>query len=73
MWEGRLPLRTVLQNFISHVDSIEASRDDNGGDIYDREFQVRQIERGDENDGESKWLVAGGCGGDKWLVAGHIS
>lgn len=39
MREGRVPLRTVLQNFINHVDSIEARRSDGGEDLYEKEFQ----------------------------------
>ncbi|XP_047737222.1 uncharacterized protein LOC108680035 isoform X2 [Hyalella azteca] len=38
MRKGRVPLRTVLQNFINHVDSIEKQRID-GEDLYEKEFQ----------------------------------
>ncbi len=35
---GRTPLKTVLQNFLNHVDSLEARKCE-GEDTYDREFQ----------------------------------
>ncbi|KAF2346964.1 Protein-tyrosine phosphatase-like [Trinorchestia longiramus] len=38
MRKGRVPLRTVLQNFIDHVDNIENQRID-GEDLYEKEFQ----------------------------------
>ena len=39
MREGKLPLRTVLENFINHVDTLEAKRSE-GSDQYEVEFQV---------------------------------
>lgn len=38
MREGKLPLRTILQNFINHVDTLEAKRNE-GDDQYEQEFQ----------------------------------
>jgi hypothetical protein len=38
----RVPLKTVLQNFLNHVESLEARRAE-GEDTYDKEFQVCQI------------------------------
>lgn len=38
MREGKLPLRTILQNFINHVDTLEAKRTE-GDDQYEQEFQ----------------------------------
>ena len=35
---GRTPLKTVLQNFLNHVDSLEARKSE-GEDTYEREFQ----------------------------------
>ena len=35
----RVPLKTVLQNFLNHVDDLEARRRE-GDDAYDKEFQV---------------------------------
>ena len=35
----RLPLKTILQNFLNHVDSLE-TRKRAGDDAYDQEFQV---------------------------------
>lgn len=35
---GRAPLKTVLQNFLNHVDTLEARKSE-GEDTYDREFQ----------------------------------
>lgn len=44
MREGKLPLRTILQNFINHVDTLEAKRTE-GDDQYEQEFQVRTSQR----------------------------
>ncbi|XP_063851164.1 tyrosine-protein phosphatase non-receptor type 12-like isoform X2 [Scylla paramamosain] len=38
MREGKLPLRTILENFINHVDTLEAKRSE-GNDQYEVEFQ----------------------------------
>ncbi len=35
---GRMPLKTVLQNFLNHVDTLEAMRNE-GEDTYEKEFQ----------------------------------
>jgi hypothetical protein len=35
----RVPLKTILQNFLNHVETLEARRAE-GEDTYDKEFQV---------------------------------
>ena len=39
----RIPLKTILQNFLNHVDALEAEKHDsecsNGGSLYEKEFQ----------------------------------
>ena len=36
----KLPLKTILQNFLNHVESLEARKRE-GDDAYEKEFQVR--------------------------------
>lgn len=36
----RVPLKTILQNFLNHVENLEA-RAREGDDAYEKEFQVR--------------------------------
>ncbi len=40
----RTPLKTVLQNFLNHVETLEAAKSE-GEDTYEKEFQVRERER----------------------------
>ncbi|XP_045621473.2 uncharacterized protein [Procambarus clarkii] len=42
MREGKLPLRTVLQNFINHVDCLEGKRNEGDGQ-YEQEFQELKL------------------------------
>ena len=35
----KIPLKTILKNFLNHVENIEAKRTE-GEDPYEREFQV---------------------------------
>ncbi|XP_068227484.1 tyrosine-protein phosphatase non-receptor type 12-like [Palaemon carinicauda] len=42
MRERKLPLRTVLQNFINHVDTLEVKRT-GGDDIYEQQFQELKL------------------------------
>ena len=37
----RVPLKTILQNFLNHVENLEARKRE-GDDAYEKEFQVRQ-------------------------------
>ena len=37
--KARVPLKTILQNFLNHVDSLE-SRKRGRDDAYEQEFQV---------------------------------
>ena len=37
-----IPLKTILQNFLNHVETLEAARDE-GEDQYEKEFQVDQL------------------------------
>ena len=37
----RVPLKTILQNFLNHVENLEA-RVREGDDAYEKEFQVRR-------------------------------
>ena len=37
--DQRVPLKTILQNFLNHVESLE-SRKRGGDDAYEKEFQV---------------------------------
>ena len=37
--KAELPLKTILQNFLNHVESLEASRDEEEGQ-YGKEFKV---------------------------------
>ena len=46
-YEGRkeeIPLKTILNNFLNHVESLEIAREDSlkgeGLDQYEKEFQV---------------------------------
>ena len=48
----RVPLKTILQNFLNHVESLEARRVE-GEDTYDKEFQVSQVDRFDNGTRES--------------------
>ena len=34
-----IPLKTILQNFLNHVETLETARDE-GEDQYEKEFQV---------------------------------
>ena len=36
----RVPLKTILQNFLNHVENLEARKRE-GDDAYEKEFQVR--------------------------------
>ena len=36
----RVPLKTILQNFLNHVENLEA-RAREGDDAYEKEFQVK--------------------------------
>ena len=45
MRERKLPLRTVLTNFINHVDTLE-NKKQQGEDQYDTEFQVSWAQGG---------------------------
>ena len=39
-----IPLKTILQNFLNHVETLEAAREESlngeGEDQYEKEFQV---------------------------------
>ena len=35
----RVPLKTILQNFLNHVENLEARKRE-GDDAYEKEFQV---------------------------------
>ena len=48
----RVPLKTILQNFLNHVESLEARRVE-GEDTYDKEFQVSQVDRFDNGTRDS--------------------
>ena len=37
--DRRVPLKTILQNFLNHVESLEARKRE-GDDAYEKEFQV---------------------------------
>ena len=37
--DRRVPLKTILQNFLNHVESLEIKRKE-GEDAYEKEFQV---------------------------------
>ena len=37
--DRRVPLKTILQNFLNHVESLEARKQE-GEDAYEKEFQV---------------------------------
>ena len=37
--DEKIPLKTILQNFLNHVETLEAKKDE-GEDLYDKEFQV---------------------------------
>ena len=37
----RVPLKTILQNFLNHVENLEARKRE-GDDAYEKEFQVRR-------------------------------
>jgi hypothetical protein len=39
---SRVPLKTILSNFLSHVSTLEAQKND-GENTYEKEFQVRKI------------------------------
>ncbi len=36
----RVPLKTILQNFLNHVETLEAQKNE-GENTYEKEFQVR--------------------------------
>ena len=38
--EEKIPLKTILTNFLNHVETLEAKREE-GEDLYEKEFQVR--------------------------------
>ena len=38
----RVPLKTILQNFLNHVENLEA-RAREGDDAYEKEFQVKRF------------------------------
>jgi hypothetical protein len=38
----RLPLKTVLQNFLNHVETLESQRSD-ADNTYEKEFQVSPL------------------------------
>ena len=38
----RVPLKTILQNFLNHVENLEARKRE-GDDAYEKEFQVRVL------------------------------
>ena len=38
----RVPLKTILQNFLNHVENLEA-RAREGDDAYEKEFQVKTV------------------------------
>ena len=40
--KARVPLKTILQNFLNHVDYLE-SRKRGRDDAYEQEFQVRLL------------------------------
>ena len=42
MKDERVPLKIVLQNFINHVENLEARLKEND-DLYESEFQVSYI------------------------------
>ena len=42
MKDASVPLKTILQNFINHVETLEARLKEND-DLYESEFQVRQF------------------------------
>ena len=39
-----IPLKTILQNFLNHVETLEAARDE-GEDQYEKEFQVAYFDK----------------------------
>jgi hypothetical protein len=42
--KARVPLKTILQNFLNHVDYLE-SRKRGRDDAYEQEFQVRPLSK----------------------------
>ena len=38
--QHRVPLKTILQNFLSHVEDLENRRMNDTDDAYEKEFQV---------------------------------
>ena len=36
----KIPLKTILTNFLNHVETLEVKREE-GEDLYEKEFQVR--------------------------------
>ena len=40
----KVPLKTILQNFLNHVESLE-TRKKEGEDAYEKEFQVSRLHR----------------------------
>ena len=50
-----IPLKTILQNFLNHVETLEAAREESltgeGEDQYEKEFQV-----GSYRDIDEFWL-----------------
>ena len=39
-----IPLKTILQNFLNHVETLETARDE-GEDQYEKEFQVWRFKK----------------------------
>ena len=37
--DEKIPLKTILQNFLNHVETLEAKKEE-GEDLYEKEFQV---------------------------------
>ena len=46
--DRRVPLKTILQNFLNHVESLEARKQE-GEDAYEKEFQVSKFNRNSHN------------------------
>ena len=38
----KIPLKTILTNFLNHVETLEVKREE-GEDLYEKEFQVKKI------------------------------
>ena len=37
----KIPLKTILTNFLNHVETLEVKREE-GEDLYEKEFQVKR-------------------------------